>query len=107
MADYLTNSIGFFLKNYQNAPNTAAKRRESKAAITAWDDQLIRDGILPSDAEVQSGLARLIDVESLNTDLSVGQGFFKILYKRRIYSSMRFIVLQAEIGETVVVTEGE
>jgi hypothetical protein len=73
----------------------------------AFDDGLIRDGILPGDNEVQNGSARLIDTDVLNTDLSIGQGFFKILVKRRLYSAMRFIVFQIEIGETVVVTEGE
>ena len=63
--------------------------------------------ILPTDAEVREGRAVLIDTESLNTDLSEGQGKFFLRYKRRIYSSMRFIVLIAEIGETIVVTEGE
>jgi hypothetical protein len=63
--------------------------------------------VLPGDSEVTSGKARLIDTESLNTDTSVGLGFMKVLIKRRIFSSMRFIVLQLEIGETVVVTEGE
>ncbi len=106
MADYLQDSIAYFLKNYQNAPNTAGNRSEVKAAILAWDNSLIQDGILPNDDEVSGGLARLVDSESLNTDLSIGLGFFKLLYKRRIFSSMRFIVLTAEIGETVVVTEG-
>lgn len=106
MADYLQDSVAYFLKNYQNAPNTASNRSEVKAAILAFDNGLIRDGILPNDDEVSFGLARLVDTESLNTDTTIGLGYFKLLYKRRIYSSMRYIVLTAEIGETVVVTEG-
>ncbi len=107
MADFYSDSVAFFLKNYQNAPNTLANRTEVKGAITSFDDGLIRDGILPGDNEVQNGSARLIDTESANTNLSIGQGFFKIVVKRRLYSSMRFIVFQIEIGQTVVVTEGE
>jgi len=106
MADYLQDSIAGFLKNYQNAPNTASNRADVKAAILAWDNGLIRDGILPADSEVSGGLARQVDSESLNTDVSIGLGYFKLLYKRRIFSAMRYIVLTAEIGETVVVTEG-
>ncbi len=106
MADYLTVSVAKFLKNYQNAPNTAANRREVKGSILSFDESQIRDGILPSDAEVKDGLARLIDTDSLNTDDSIAAGLFKVKYKRRIFSSMRFIVLVAEIGESVVVTEG-
>lgn len=107
MADFYSNSVALFLKNYQNAPNTLPNRTLVKGAILAFDNGLIRDGILPSDDEVNDGAARLIDTEVLNTDLSIGQGFFKIQVKRRLYSSMRFIVFQIEIGETVVVTEGE
>lgn len=105
MADWLTNSVGRFLKNYQNAPNTKENRTSVKAAISAFVAQGESDGILPKDSEVQTGKAKLIDTESLNTDASIAAGFFKCLYKQRIYSSMRYIVLQAEIGESVVVTE--
>lgn len=105
MADYLTDSIAKFLKNYQNAPNTKSNRTAVKGAISAFVESNENAGILPKDSEVQSGLAKLIDTESLNTNTSIGLGFFKILYKQRIFSSMRYIVIQAEIGETVVVTE--
>lgn len=107
MAYYLTDSIARFLKNYQNAPNTRANRSEVKGSIVAFDDGQINLGILPSDAEVTGGKARLIDTEILNTNNSIAQGNFFILYKRRIHSEMRYIVLKAEIGESVIVTEGE
>lgn len=107
MADYLTNSVGKFLKNYQNAVNSKQNRSLVKGAILSFVDSLERDGILPKDNEVSSGKAKLVDVESLNTDNSIAAGFFKILWKQRIYSAMRYIVLQAEIGESVVVTEQE
>lgn len=105
MADYLTSSVGRFLKNYQNAVNNKENRGLVKGAILSFIQSLENDGILPKDSEVSSGLAKLVDVESLNTDSSIAAGFFKILWKQRIFSSMRFIVLQAEIGESVVVTE--
>ena len=107
MADYYGDSVARFLKNYQGAPNSKEKRREVQGSILAFDNQQIQLKILPGDSEVSSGKARLIDTESLNTDISVGLGFMKILIKRRIFSSMRFIVLQLELGETVVVTEVE
>jgi len=105
MADYLTNSVGKFLKNYQNAVNSKENRTLVKGAIQGFVTSLQNDKILPKDSEVKSGKATLIDTESLNTDLSVAAGFFKILWRQRIYSSMRYIVLSAEIGESVVVTE--
>lgn len=105
MTDYLTNSIGKFLKLYQNGPNALAKRTAVKSAILAFIKRNEDDGILPKDSEVKSGKAKSVDTESANTDDSIAAGLFKILYKQRIFSSMRFIVLQAEIGQSVVVTE--
>jgi hypothetical protein len=105
MADYLMASIGNYLLNYENAPNSLENRNQIGASITSFNTLLENSGIVPKDSELQSGKASLIDTTSLNTDTSVGNGYMKILYMRRIYSSMRFIVLQAEIGETVIVTE--
>lgn len=105
MADYLTNSVGKFLKNYQNAVNSKENRSLVKGAILGFVQSLQNDGILPKDSEVKTGKATLVDTESANTDLSIAAGFFKIIWKQRIYSAMRYIVLSAEIGESVVVTE--
>ena len=105
MADFLTDSIALFLKNYQNDVNSTAKRNEIKAQIVDFDQRLIRDGILPGEQDVKDGSPVLIDTESLNTDSVIAAGKFKILYKRRIFSSMRYIILQAEIGESVIVTD--
>lgn len=107
MADFLTNSVGLFLKSYQNAVNNRENRVAVGAAIKQFVQQRELEGILPKDDEVEGGLAKLVDIESLNTNDSIAQGFFRILWKQRIYSSMRFIVLTAEIGESVVVREGE
>lgn len=107
MADYLQDSIAYFLKNYQNDVNSKEKRTEVKGAILDFDTRLVNDGILPGQQDVKGGAPLLVDTESLNTDSVVASGMFKILYKRRIFSSMRYIVLTAEIGESVVVTEGE
>lgn len=105
MADFLTNSAAKFLKNYQNAVNSKENRTQVKGALLAFIKGLENDKVLPSDADVKEGKAKLVDTEVLNTDLSIAQGFFKIKWQQRIFSSMRFIVLQAQIGESVVVTE--
>lgn len=107
MADYLTNSIGKFLKVYQNDINSLLNRTAVKASILDFDKGQVDLGIVPSSAEVNGGDAVLVDIETLNTDATIAQGKFFIQFKRRIFSSMRFIVLKAEIGESVVVTEGE
>ena len=105
MADFLTASAARFLKNYQNAVNSKDNRTAVKGAITAFVDAQERLGVLPKDSELKDGKAKLIDTESANTDLSIGQGFFYVIWKQRIYSSMRYIVVKAQIGETVAVTE--
>lgn len=105
MADFLTDSVGRYLRNYQNAVNSKQNRQLVKGAILTFIKSLEDSKILPTDADVSTGVAKLVDVESLNTDSSIAAGFFKILWKQRIFSSMRFIVLQAEIGESVTVTE--
>lgn len=105
MADFLTDSIALFLKNYQNDVNSKAKRTEVKGAILNFDSLLVQSKVLPGEQDVKDGAPLLVDTESLNTDNVIASGMFKILYKRRIFSSMRYIVLQAEIGESVVVTE--
>lgn len=105
MADYLTASAGTYLKNYSNAVNSAGNRRLVKSALLDFISRQENDGILPKDSEVENGVAKSVDIDSLNTNSSVGLGFFKIAWKQRIYSSMRYIVLSVEIGESVVVTE--
>jgi len=107
MADYLTNSLGRFLKVYQNDVNRASKRTAVKGAMLRFIQGQESDGILPGDSEVQNGLAKIVDIDSENTNDSIAAGRFIIVYKQRIFSSMRFIILKAEIGESVVVTEGE
>lgn len=105
MADFIVQSLGKYLKNWQNAPNSERNRVSVNGAITSFNSLLENSQLVPKDSEVQTGKASIIDTKSLNTDDSIAAGYFKILYKRRIYSSMRYIVLQAEIGESVVVTE--
>jgi hypothetical protein len=105
MADYLTDSAAKFLKNYQNAPNTLGNRTAVKAAISNFVNTQGKNGILPKDSEVNSGKASLVDTNVLNSDLSIGQGFFYVKWLQRIFSSMRYIVIVAQIGETVVVTD--
>ncbi len=105
MADYLTDSFGKFFKLYQNGQNALRKRNAIKAAMLDFIKRNEDNEILPRDSEVKTGKAKQVDTESLNTDSSIAAGLCKILYKQRTFSSMRFIVLQAEIGESVVVTE--
>jgi hypothetical protein len=105
MADYLTNSVAKFLKNYQNAVNSKQNRTLVGGAIQSFVKTQQILGILPTDADISEGKVTLVDTESQNTSGSIAAGYFKILWRQRIFSSMRYIVLSAEIGESVVVTE--
>lgn len=104
MTNYLTDSAGKFLKLYQNGPNTRAKRNAIKAAILDFVKRNEDAGLLPADSEVSGGKAKNVDTESLNTDSVIASGMCKIIWQQREQSSMRFIVLVAEMGQSVVVT---
>jgi hypothetical protein len=104
MADYIGYSVAKYLKNFQNAVNSAENQNNAVAGIVQFNRNLEASGLVPTDAEVQNGKASIVDGKSLNTNGSIAAGYFKILYKRRIYSSMRYLIFQAEIGESVVVT---
>lgn len=107
MTDFLQDSLAKYMKSYANGINSAAKRRDCKAGIMRFDDMLSAEGpgqMLPNKKDMMgSGEPRLIDVDSQNTNDSIGEGYFKVVYKRRIFSSMRYIVLTTEIGTGVVV----
>lgn len=105
MADYIIQSLAIFLNNYQNAVNSLINRNNVATAFQTFNRKLEKTALVPTDAEVLSGKASLIDTNSLNDDDSIANGEFFVIYKRRIYSSMRFIVLQTQIGTSVVVTE--
>lgn len=105
MADFLTASIGRFLKVYQNAVNSLDNREAVKASILDFIQGQENLGVLPRHTEVMGGDAHLVDIVTPNTDQTIAEGKFFISYRQRIFSSMRFIVLRAEIGEGVVVVE--
>ena len=107
MTDFYIASVSLFLKNFQGEPNNLFNRQAIRSAILSFDDGLIQDGILPSDAELEDGgKARSIKTEGVTSDSEKAQGIMKIEIKRRLFPAARFIVLIAEIGESVIVQEG-
>ena len=105
MSDYYINSVARFLKQYTNEPNSLLNRSAIRAAITAWDRQLVFNGILPGDNEVESGAAFVCRTEGITSDQEKAEGLLKIDLKRRLFASARFLVLVATISEKVVVEE--
>ena len=100
MNDFLVTSLSRFLKNYQNHPNSMLNRASIKSAIQAFDDGLVKDKVLPTESD--AGVAvLLIQTEGTTTPTEQAEGIQKIVYKRRIFSEMRFIVLETTVGESV------
>ena len=104
MSDFLISSLARYLKNFQNEPNSLPNRASIRAAIRGFDDGLVRDGILPSDADAGTTVLK-IETEGTSTPEEQAQGIQKIIYQRRIFAEMKFIVLQAQIGESVTIEE--
>jgi len=109
MSDFYISSIASFLKNFQGSPNSILTRASIRSAISSFDRGLVFDGILPSDAEIQQdipdGKAFLVRTEGITTAEEKARGIVKVQVMRRLFSSARFLILIAEIGESVVVRE--
>lgn len=106
MNDFLVDSLARYLKNYQNQPNSLINRASIKSAIISFDEQLVADGILPTarDAGVP---VLLVQTEGTTTPDEQAQGIQKIVYKRRIFAELKFIVLETTVGESVTVENVE
>lgn len=102
MSDFLIGTLARYLKNYQNQPNSFINRASIRAAVIAFDEGLIADGILPTEADAGVPVLQ-IQTEGTTTPTEQAQGIQKIVYKRRIFAEMRFIVLETTIGEGVTV----
>ena len=102
MNDFLLSSLGRYLKNYQNQPNSFLNRSAIKASIIAFDEGLVADGVLPSQRDAGVPVL-LVQTEGTTTPTEQAMGIQKIIYKRRIFAEMRFIVLETSVGESVTV----
>jgi len=106
MTDFLQNSIADRLVFWQNKVNKRENHVTIKGEIEAFLHDLGKKGIIPTKADVDAGtLPFLVDIDSLNDNYTIANGEFNILLKVRIFSSMRYIVLKAQIGTGVEVRE--
>ena len=105
MSDFIINSVSRFLKFYSNEDNSMLNRANIRSAITAFHTQLVTNGILPGDNEVEEGKAFSCRTEGLTSDQEKAEGILKIQLMVRLFSSARYLVLEATISETVVVKE--
>ena len=97
MSDRITTEIGVALKPYQNKIMTDDTEADCLGAVTRY---------LQDYKDKKRIKAYKVDGESMNTDTSRANGEFHILILVQLFSSMRYIVLHAQIGETVLITEG-
>ena len=102
--DFYLKSIALFLENYQSRPNSLNLRKEIYANIIQFDQGLVNAGVLPSEQD-EGMKVLLVETEGLVTPNERAQGLLKIKIQRRLFASADFIVLEAEIGETVQVRE--
>ena len=63
-----------FLKFYQGEPNSLINRAAIRSAIKAFDEQLVTNGILPGDNEVDNGLAFSVRTEGITSDQERAEG---------------------------------
>ena len=79
-------------------------RASIKSAILAFDAGLVADGILPTERDAGVPVL-LIQTEGTTSPDQQAQGVQKIIYKRRIFAEMKFIILETTVGESVTVEE--
>lgn len=94
--DKLTKDIAQRLEFWRGKPNSERNRLAIKAEV----DSYLSQKVLLEEIEDFS-----TDVESLNTESSLANGELHIKLLVKLFSSLRYIVLHATIGERVVVTE--
>lgn len=94
MTDYLTKVIANRLEFWLGRVNKQSNRIVLKGEIESFLEQLVR---------LEQIDDFLVDVESLNSESSLANGELHIKLQVKLFASMRFIILHAEVGERVVV----
>lgn len=97
MADLITSDVGTGLKPYQNKIMTDDNKTDVLGAVTKY---------LQDKKDNNRIKAYTVDGVSMNTTTSEANGEYHILILVQLFASMRYIVLHAQIGETVTITEG-
>lgn len=101
MADFIQDSIAARLAAFNKMLNTESRRRAIRGEIEAFMQELLS----PNNPEAQRIAQYRVDVESGNTASQMAKGIFVILIEVRLLPTLDFIVLQANIGETVEIKE--
>lgn len=94
--DMITDSLAIYLLPYKDAPLTETRRNGAKDACESF---------LAGLEENERIAAHLVDVDSVNTPDDLALGIFYILVKVRRIAAAKAIVLLAQIGATVTISE--
>lgn len=100
MADFIEDSIARRLNQFAKLPLTQNLRDASTGECVAFLDSLLS----PNNPAAQRIDDYEVDTRSGNTPSLTAQGIFVIIIRVRTLPTADFIVLQAEIGEGVVIT---
>ena len=101
MADYIQDTLSLRLMSYDKKLATLLRRALIVSEITAFMDSLV-SAKNPSLQRIDS---YSIDAKSGNTPDTLAAGVFRIILKVRTLSSLDVIVLDTQIGESVIVSE--
>lgn len=96
-ADFILLSLAKFMKNFVKKENTHARRMVQAGTIEAWLEGYKKLGTIVEDY--------IVDPEKLNTTASRAANIEKLLVRVKLLGHMRHLVLEAEIGTTVTITE--
>ena len=100
MADFIEDSLALNLNGFSKQPLTNALKDSSVAEV----DSFLNGLLSPNNPPAQRISGYLVDDVSGNTPELEAQGIFVILAKARTTPSADFILIQAHVGESVVVT---
>jgi hypothetical protein len=101
MADKIQDDIAASLVGFEKSLNTPTNRRAVGSLIRTYLEELLS----PDNPAKQRILEYRVDEVSGNTQSGLDNGVFVVLVEVKTISSMDFIVLQANIGETVTIVE--
>lgn len=100
MADFIEDSIAQRLVQFSKLPLT----QQLKDGASAEVDNFLNELLSPNNPPAQRINAYEVDTKSGNTPTLEAAGIFVIIIRVRTLATADFIVLQAEIGESVTVT---
>jgi hypothetical protein len=99
MADYIQDSLATAAKKYSKKLMTARRRIAIASEQRVWLESL-----LGGNGGTQRIESYEVDEISRNTPASTARGLFYVIHRVRTLASLDSIVVQSEVGESVVIT---